>query len=153
MRELGTWSLELETHNNGMPEKIFEVEIVTPEGVALSQDAVSIVAPAVEGSLGVLADHAPLMAELTVGEIWIRDAEGEVTRLATSGGFMEVRKNTVRILADTAERAEEIDIARAEEAKRRAEERLRSRTTGIDHTRAEAALERALVRLRVARGE
>ena len=138
MRELGTWRLELETHNNGMPEKIFEVEIVTPEGVVLSQDAVSIVAPAVEGSLGVLADHAPLMAELTIGEIWIRDAEGEVTRLATSGGFMEVRKNTVRILADTAERAEE---------------RLRSRTTGIDHTRAEAALERALVRLRVARGE
>ena len=136
-----------------MPEKTFKVEIVTPEGVVLSQDAVSVAVPAVEGLLGVLADHAPLMAELTVGEIWIRDADGEVTRLAASGGFMEVRENTVRILADTAERAEEIDIARAEEARRRAEERLRSRAAGIDHARAEAALKRALVRLRVAKGE
>jgi len=145
---------ELGTHNNGMPEKTFKVEIVTPEGVVLSQDdAVSIVVPGVEGSLGVLADHAPLMVELAIGEIWIRDSDGKVTRLATSGGFVEVRRNMVSILADTAERAEEIDIARAEEAKRRAEECLRSHAAGIDHTRAEASLERALVRIRVARGE
>lgn len=136
-----------------MPGKTFKVEIVTPQRVVFSQDAVSLVVPSVEGSLGVLADHAPLMAELTIGEIWIRDAEGRETHLATSGGFMEVRKNAVRILTDTAERAEEIDIARAEAARTRAEERVRSHAVGIDHARAEAALKRAIVRLRVARGE
>jgi len=136
-----------------MPEKTFKVEIVTPERVVLTQDAVSLVAPGVEGSLGILANHAPLMTELTIGEIWLRDADGEVTRLATSGGFMEVRENTARILADTAERAEEIDVARAEEARKRAEERLRSRAAEVDHARAEAALKRAIARLRVVRGE
>ena len=136
-----------------MPEKTFKLEIVTPERVVLTQDAVSLVVPAAEGYLGVLADHAPLIAELTVGEIRVRDAEGRETRLATSGGFMEVRDNTVHILADTAERAEEIDIARAEEARKRAEERVRSRAAGINYARAEAALKRALNRLRLARGQ
>jgi len=136
-----------------MPEKTFKFEILTPERVVLTQDAVSLVAPGVEGSLGILANHAPLMTELTIGEIWLRDADGRVMRLATSGGFMEVRENTARILADTAERAEEIDVARAEEARKRAEERLRSRAAEVDHARAEAALKRAIARLRVVRGE
>jgi len=136
-----------------MPEKTFKFEILTPERVVLTQDAVSLVAPGVEGSLGILANHAPLMTELTIGEIWLRDADGRVMRLATSGGFMEVRGNTARILADTAERAEEIDVARAEEARKRAEERLRSRAAEVDHARAEAALKRAIARLRVVRGE
>jgi len=136
-----------------MPEKSFRLETVTPERIVLEQDVASIVVPGTEGSLGVMANHAPLMAELTTGEVWVRDPDGHVTRLAVSGGFMQVRKNSVRILADTAERAEEIDIRRAEEAKKRAEERLRSRAEGIDGARAEAALHRALNRLRVARGE
>jgi F-type H+-transporting ATPase subunit epsilon len=136
-----------------MPEKTFKVEIVTPERTVLSQEAVSLVVPAVEGELGIMADHAPLLAELTIGRIWFREPNGNIVRLATSGGFVEVRQNVVRILADTAERAEEIDVARAEEARKRAEARLRSKEAGIDLARAEAALKRALVRLKVAAGE
>ena len=136
-----------------MPEKTFKLEIVTPERVVLTQDIVSLVAPGAEGSLGILADHAPLMAELTIGEVWIRDAGGGITRLAISGGFMEVKENMVRILADTAEKAEEINVTRAEEARKRAEQRLRTRGEAVDHTRAEAALKRAIARLKVARGE
>lgn len=136
-----------------MPERTFKVEIVTPERIVLTQEVVSLVVPSIEGSLGIMANHAPLMAELTLGEATMRDADGHITRLAISGGFMEVRENSVRILADTAERAEEIDIARAEEARRRAEERLRDRVEGANRARAEASLQRALLRLRIARGE
>lgn len=135
-----------------MAEKAFMVEIVTPERVVLKQDAVSVVVPGSEGSLGILANHAPLMAELTVGEVKIRDAEDREQRLAISGGFMEVASNTVRILADTAEKAEEIDIQRAEQALARARERLSAAHMTIDMVRAEAALKRALTRLHVARG-
>ncbi len=136
-----------------MPEKTFKLEIVTPERVVLQQDAVSVIVPGSEGSLGILASHAPLMAELTVGEIRIRDASGHEERLAISGGFMEVSSNMVRILADTAEKSEEIDVHRAEEAVARAKERLSMADTEIDMVRAEAALKRAVNRLRVARGE
>lgn len=135
-----------------MPQKAFKLEIATPERVVLQVDAVSLVVPGIEGSLGILADHAPLVAELDIGEAVVRQQDGNVIRLAVSGGFIEVRKNIVRILADSAERAEEIDVARAEAAKRRAEERLKERARGIDYARAEAALKRALTRLKVARG-
>ena len=136
-----------------MPERSFKLEIVTPERMALKRDAVSLVVPGIEGSLGILADHAPLLVELTIGEVTVRGTEGKTTRLAIGGGFMEVKDNVVRILADTAEIAGEIDIARAEAAKARAEARLREKVAEIDHTRAEASLRRALIRLRVARGE
>ena len=135
-----------------MAEKSFKLEIVTPERIVLTQDATSVVVPGSEGSLGILANHAPLMAELTVGEVKIRDAEDREQRLAISGGFMEVASNTVRILADTAEKAEEIDIQRAEEALARARERLKAADSNIDLIRAETALKRALTRLHVARG-
>jgi F-type H+-transporting ATPase subunit epsilon len=135
-----------------MSDKSFKLEIVTPERQVLAQDVTSLVAPGVEGYLGVLADHAPLMCELAMGEISIVDTDGQETHIAISGGFMEVKENTVRILADTAERAEEIDLARAQEAVKRAEDRLRERMTDVDLTRAEVALKRAINRLRVARG-
>ncbi|MCL6519695.1 MAG: F0F1 ATP synthase subunit epsilon [Armatimonadetes bacterium] len=135
-----------------MPQKTFKLEIATPERVVLQVDAVSLVVPGIEGSLGILADHAPLVAELDIGEAVVHQQDGNVMRLAVSGGFIEVRKNIVRILADSAERAEEIDVARAEAAKRRAEERLKERARGVDYARAEAALKRALTRLKVARG-
>jgi F-type H+-transporting ATPase subunit epsilon len=134
-----------------MPGRSFNLEVVTPERIVLSQDVTSVVAPGSEGYLGILADHAPLMAELRVGEIRSTDPDGNETHLATSGGFMQVAENTVRILADTAERQEEIDIARAEEAVKRAESLIRERAEGLDHARAEAALKRAINRLRVAR--
>jgi F-type H+-transporting ATPase subunit epsilon len=136
-----------------MAEKKFTLEIVTPERIVLKEKVVSVVVPGSEGELGIMADHAPLMAELAIGVISIRYPDGQTDRGATSGGFMEVRENTVRILADAAERAEEIDKARAEEAKRRAEERIRSRQEDVDLARAEAALKRAIARLRVAGGE
>jgi len=132
--------------------KTFKLEVVSPERVVLSQDVRSLVAPGSEGYLGILADHAPLMAELRLGEIRITDPDGHEMHIATSGGFMQVADNTVRILADTAEIEEEIDVARAEEAVKRAEARIRERTEGLDHARAEAALKRAVNRLRIARG-
>ena len=127
------------------------LEIVTAEGSAFSDDVDGVVAPGIGGQLGILPHHAPLMTILQAGELVIRKG-GEEDTLAISGGFLEVRPDRVIILADQAERAEEIDITRAEEARKRAEQRLKERgiTPGLDTTRAEAALRRALARLSVA---
>ena len=124
------------------------LEIVTAEGVVFSDEVEVVVAPGIEGQLGILPHHAPLMTMLLPGELWVRKG-GEDFSLAISGGFLEVRPDRVIVLADAAERVEEIDIARAEEAKRRAEERLAHPTAEVDMARAEAALRRALTRLQV----
>jgi len=124
------------------------LEIVTAERVVFSDEVEVVVAPGVEGQLGILPHHAPLMTILLPGELLVRKG-GEEFYLAISGGFLEVRPDRVIVLADAAERVEEIDIARAEEAKRRAEERLTHPTTEVDMARAEAALRRALMRLHV----
>ena len=124
------------------------LEIVTAEGVVFSDDVEVVVALGIEGQLGILPHHAPLMTMLLPGELWVRKG-GEEFSLAISGGFLEVRPDRVIVLADAAERAEEIDIARAEEAKRRAEERLTHPTEEVDLARAEAALRRSLARLKV----
>jgi len=126
-----------------------KLDIVTAEGVVFSEDVDVVVAPGVEGQLGILPHHAPLMTMLQPGELLVRKG-GEEFFLAVSGGFLEVRPDRIIVLADTAERVEEIDIARAEEAKRRAEERLRQLAPDIDTARAEAALRRSLIRLKVA---
>ena len=125
-----------------------KLDIVTAEGVVFSEDVDLVLAPGVEGLLGILPHHAPLMTMLEPGELQVRKG-GEELSLAVSGGFLEVRPDRVIVLADTAERAEEIDIARAEEAKRRAQEQLSHRTPGVDETRTEAALRRSLARLKV----
>jgi F-type H+-transporting ATPase subunit epsilon len=109
-----------------------------------------VVAPGVEGTLGILPQHAPLITELTTGELRIKQSEQE-TLMAVSGGFLHVRSDRVTILVDAAERAEEIDVARAEEARRRAEAYMESRPEDVDFVRAEAALRRAITRLKVAR--
>jgi len=124
------------------------LEIVTAERVIFSDDVDVVVAPGVEGQLGILPHHAPLMTMLLPGELRVRKGREEFF-LAISGGFLEVRPDRVIVLADAAERAEEIDIARAEAAKRRAEERLKHPTPEIDVARAEAALRRAVARLQV----
>jgi F-type H+-transporting ATPase subunit epsilon len=124
------------------------LEIVTAERVVFSDEVEVVVAPGVEGQLGILPHHAPLMTILLPGELLVRKG-GEEFFLAISGGFLEVRPDRVIVLADAAERVEEIDIARAEEAKRRAEERLTHPTAEVDMARAEAALRRALTRLQV----
>jgi F-type H+-transporting ATPase subunit epsilon len=125
------------------------LDIVTAEKLAFSEDVEVIIAPGIEGQLGILPQHAPLMTMLQPGELLMRK-EGEELRLAISGGFLEVRPDRVIVLVDTAERAEEIDTRRAEEAMRRAQERLSKHIPEVDMTRAEAALRRSLARLKVA---
>lgn len=125
-----------------------KLDVVTAEGAVFSDDVDMVVAPGTEGQLGILPHHTPLMTMLQPGELRVKKG-GEESSLAITGGFLEVRPDRVIVLADAAERAEEIDIARAEEAKRRAEERLKQPIAETDHARAEAALRRALTRLQV----
>ncbi len=127
-----------------------KLDVVTAERVVFSDEVDVIVAPGVEGQLGILPHHAPLMTMLQPGELLVRRSGGELS-IAVTGGFLEVRPDRVIILADAAERAEDIDIRRAEEAKRRAEERLSEHAPGADMAQAEAALHRALVRIEVVR--
>lgn len=131
-----------------MAEKL-QVEIITPERLVLRGEAESLILPATEGYLGVLPRHAPYLAGLNVGVIRYRQG-GNLKRVAVSGGFFEVNRNKVVVLADTAEKGEEIDIARARRAKERAERRLAERAPDLDVRRAEFALRRALARLRAA---
>jgi F-type H+-transporting ATPase subunit epsilon len=125
------------------------LDVVTAEREVFSDEVDEVVAPGVEGQLGILPHHAPLMTTLLPGELLIKKG-GEEFYLAITGGFIEARPDRIIVLADAAERVEEIDIARAEEAKRRAEERLAEGVPGVDLARAEAALRRSLVRLQVA---
>lgn len=125
------------------------LEIVTAERVVLTDEVDQINAPTKDGRVGILPKHEALLTVLDVGELTIIKG-GEVTPFAVSGGFMEVLPDRVTILADTAERADEIDEARAEEARKRAEQIIAQRQTDQDMLRAEAELRRALVRLKVA---
>jgi F-type H+-transporting ATPase subunit epsilon len=125
------------------------LEIVTAERQTFADDVDVVIAPGVEGQLGILPHHAPLMTMLQSGELVVKKGKEEIY-LFISGGFLEVRPDKVIILADACERCEEIDIARAEEAKRRSEERFKSLSPEMDHARAEIALRRSLTRLRVA---
>lgn len=126
-----------------------KLEIITAERQVLSEDVNTVVAPGVDGELGILPHHAPLITILKPGEILTRK-DGQETYLFVSGGFLEVRPDKIIILADACERCEEIDIERAEAAKRRAEERLRTHPPEADLARAQGALLRSLVRLKVA---
>jgi F-type H+-transporting ATPase subunit epsilon len=127
-----------------------KLDIVTAERVVYSEDVDIIIAPGQEGQLGILPHHAPLMTILQAGELVVR-REGREDTLAISGGFLEVRPDRVIILADSAEKAEEIDVDRAEAARKRAEERLREgKAVGLDELKADAALRRAIARLSVA---
>jgi F-type H+-transporting ATPase subunit epsilon len=125
------------------------LQIITPERVVFEEENVdSLTVPGADGELTILPEHAALMTALRPGPVVMRRG-GEEIDLALSGGFMDVRNDKIILLADTAERSEEIDQARAEEARRRAQERIASRDTTIDFARALAALERAQARLRV----
>jgi len=127
------------------------LDIVTAERQVYSEVVDEVIAPGVDGQLGILPHHSPLMTMLKPGELVVKQ-EGSEVSLAVSGGFMEVRPDRVIILADTAERAEEIDLARAEEARKRAEAARAEAPAGAEASiAAEAALQRALARLKVAR--
>jgi F-type H+-transporting ATPase subunit epsilon len=126
-------------------------ELVTPERIVLSDDEVDmVIAPGADGQLGILPNHAPLLAALGIGELLIRKGAEEES-FAVHGGFVEVLANKVIIMAPVAERAIEIDLARAEEARERAERREREEPEGLDMARLQAALKRSRVRLKVAR--
>jgi len=126
-----------------------KLDIVTAERLIFSDDVNMVVAPGVEGQLGILPHHAPLMPMLQPGELLIRKDKEEIY-LPVSGGILEVRPDKVTILADACEHAEDIDATRAEIAKRRAEELLKTRGPDVDVAQTEAMLRRALMRLKVA---
>ena len=129
--------------------EVFQLEIVTPEKRVVDRAATEVQIPGKNGYLGVLPGHAPLITELAVGEITFRSDSGE-QRLAVASGFAEVLPDKVTVLAETAERAEEINVERARKAKERAEQALASADTEVNVERALDALHRAEVRLRVA---
>jgi F-type H+-transporting ATPase subunit epsilon len=127
----------------------FELEIVAPEKLVVKDTAEEIQIPGKNGYLGVLPGHAPLITELAIGEISYRSG-GTTHRLAVAWGFAEVLPDRVTILAETAERASEIDLERARQAKSRAEKLLNSADPNTDFRSARAALERAETRIEVA---
>lgn len=126
------------------------LEFVTPERSIVHDDVDEVEVPGEEGYFGVLPGHAPLLAALRPGELWYRHGT-EKKYAFVAGGFAEVLPDRVAILAPVAERAEDIDIQRAEAAKRRAEERLARPTADMDFERARAALLKALARLQISR--
>jgi F-type H+-transporting ATPase subunit epsilon len=123
--------------------------VVSADRSLVNETVDEVEIPGSEGYFGVLPGHTPLLALLGTGELWYRRGN-EKTYLLIAGGFAEVQPDRVTILAQVAERAEEIDIARAEASKRRAEERLSSPTADMDFERARVALLKSLVRLQVA---
>jgi len=126
-------------------------EIVTPERLVFSDDVNMVILPGASGEMGILPKHAPLMSLLTEGEVVVKKDGEEDQYFAVGGGFVEVLPDKVVVLARSAEYAEEIDIARAEAAMRRAEELLKSRPPDETRISAEHALRRSRVRLKVAR--
>jgi F-type H+-transporting ATPase subunit epsilon len=125
------------------------LQIITPERLLVREQVDEVEIPGAEGYFGVLPGHTALLADLAVGELWYRKGQ-EKTFLSIAYGFVEVLPDRVTVLARIAERAEDIDTVRAEEAKRRAEERLREYTRDIDYDRARMALQKSLARLQVA---
>jgi F-type H+-transporting ATPase subunit epsilon len=126
------------------------LEIITAERQVYSDEVDAVVAPGIEGQLGILPHHAPLMTVLQPGELLIRKG-GEEAFLAVTGGFMEVLGNKVTVLADAAERSEEIDEQRAQQAVERAQERIRNRDSDQQLEEALRSLRRAQVRVGIAR--
>ncbi|MFC5451434.1 F0F1 ATP synthase subunit epsilon [Paenibacillus aestuarii] len=127
----------------------FLLEIVTPERKVYAEPANMIIAKGVEGELGILPNHIPLVTPLKISSITVKKQGSKDEIIAVNGGFMEVRKDKVVILAESAELPEQIDVDRAKAAKERAEKRLAEKQASVDFKRAEAALQRALNRISV----
>ncbi|OGF23960.1 ATP synthase F1 subunit epsilon [Candidatus Falkowbacteria bacterium RIFCSPLOWO2_12_FULL_45_13] len=131
-----------------MFDKFIQFEIVTPKRVVLKDEILQITLPTRAGEITVLPNHIPLVSSLVPGVVHVKKKNGEDEVISISGGFLEVLKDKVVILADTAERAEEIDLARAEEGRRRAEELKQQARAGerVNFAEINAALERELAR-------
>lgn len=125
-----------------------QLEIVTPDRLVLSEAVDYVGAPGIEGEFGVMAGHVPFLSALAIGGLYYKTG-GKNHYVFISGGFAEVSGDKVTVLAESAEAAENIDTARAEQAKRRAEERLAAKAENINHQRANIALQRAVVRLNI----
>ncbi len=125
------------------------IELVTPDHSVVHEEVDEVQIPGAQGYLGVLPGHTPLLTTLQVGELWFRQGEEKVF-VSVAFGFAEILPDRVIILAQLAERAEEIDVARAEAAQARARERLNTPTTEVDFERARIALMKSLIRLQVA---
>ena len=132
----------------GLPTSL-TLEIVTPDRALVAEQVDEVEVPGSGGYFGVLPGHAPLLASLQVGELWYRKGQ-EKHYLAIAFGFVEVLPDKVTVLAQIAERAEDIDPRRAEQAKARAEERMAGRNPDIDFERARVAMMKSLIRLQVA---
>jgi F-type H+-transporting ATPase subunit epsilon len=128
---------------------MFQLTIVTAEKIFYEDEVSSIIAPGIEGYLGVLIDHAPLITSLVPGKLTVKNSDAKEVVLAISGGFLEVLKNKVIILADAVEFAKDIDLERAKNALERAKQRLRSGEKDIDIPRALAAFKRAQNRIAI----
>ena len=131
-----------------MSDKYIKFEIVTPERVVLKEEVRQVTVPTKAGEITVLPDHIPLVSSLMPGVIYLKKRNGEDEIMSVSGGFLEVLKNKMVILADTAERAEEIDMDRVEEARRRAVELKEKARRGenVNFVEINAAIERELAR-------
>lgn len=129
----------------------FHFEITTPERTVFAADATQVSLPTQTGEITVLPHHIPIVSIIVPGVLHIRTASGEDQDLAVSGGFVEVRGMNVTVLADSAERADEIDEAEAEAARQRAQEAMANRKSEAEFTAASAGLERELARLRAVR--
>ena len=132
--------------------KTLNVEFITPDRTVFEGEATEVILPVEGGSIGVLAGHAPLGATLEVGIARVDKADGEQVFMIVGDGFIEVRDNEVKVLAELGERDDEIDLARAEEAERRNRERLKDRVAQeVDFDRAKASLTRAMTRIKILR--
>ncbi|NLM96857.1 MAG: F0F1 ATP synthase subunit epsilon [Halanaerobiaceae bacterium] len=131
-----------------MPSTI-RLEVVTPFGLVYRDDIDYLKAPAVDGEIGILPQHAPLVTGLEIGILHVKKG-GEEFKIAISEGFLEVKPDNINVIVRTAELQNDIDVERARRARERAEKRLKSGDNSIDRARAEAALKRALARLKAA---
>jgi len=131
-----------------MADKL-NLEVITPEKLALREQVDEVVVPGGGGELGILPNHTPLISQLKTGVLSYRQG-AENKRMHVSGGFVEVTSDRVSVLSDVAERPDEIDVERAQRAKDRAERRLTSQGEDIDFNRAELKLQRAMIRIQLA---
>ena len=130
--------------------EMFELKIIEPDGMFYEGQASFLEFASVMGEMGVYANHIPLTTILTPGVVKIHN-DGQVKKAAVMGGFIEIQKDRITVMAENAEWPVEIDVERAKAAKKRAEERLQKKDAGLDTARAEAALKRAMARISAAR--
>ena len=128
------------------------VNIVTPDGPVYDSEASMVSVRATSGEMGILPGHIPTVAPLTIGVVRVKTSDNKTELVAVSGGFVEIRAEQVTILTPSAEVADSIDLARAKEALKRAEQRVQAKQEGIDVKRAELALNRAINRINVKEG-